>query len=197
MPVIRKSSNAFRDKLPTPIRTLADMFFPSDELPMDTVAAPMMIAGRAAKGLVNGIKGFTLPDGKIAKPFADGVNRIVEGDDAVRALAKMKESTSKELSRLPMPPSVSHPTHLPDVAVPIQDSLDTNMAAGAKSIGKWQNGRSNGGRKAKANETIVRDMRDLYDNKGWTLNDINRRYKEFSQPAVLEIVKRHTWAKVK
>lgn len=152
---------------------------------------------RAAKGLVKGIKGWSLPDGKVARPVSDGVNRIFEGDDAAKALYRMQEPVSKEFARNPMPPAVSHPSHLPDVSVPIPDSLDTNVAAGFPSVGKWQTGRNQAAKRTvKANETIVRDMRALYDT-GLKVGDIKRLYPDFNESSISEIVRRLTWARVK
>ena len=197
MPVMKKPVSQTPKSIPAPLRTLIDAFFPADDLGLDSVAAPLMAAGKAAKGLVNGVKGFALPDGKLTRVTADGVHRITEGIDAAKALKKMEIPTARANRESGFVPSVSHASHLDDVKVPIADSLDTDMATGAASVGKWQNNvNPTAKRNTKINPTIVKDIRALYET-GSPIHEINRLYPDLSQATISEVAKRLTWARVK
>ena len=54
-PVLPKRPNPFMEALPESVRGLVETFFPSDELPLDSVAAPLMTIGR---GIGRGVQGL-------------------------------------------------------------------------------------------------------------------------------------------
>lgn len=157
-------------------------------LPTNPVEAlmpsPMMAGGRAAKGLVKGIKGFLLPDNKVAVPDVAGTTRILEGDQAMRALKKMEPKSIADI------PSVRSANQLGDVSNPIPDSLDTNMAPGAPIIAdtKVNSGRTAAIKRAKLTADQVWKIRELHD-RGWKNSDI-MDYTGVDATTVSEVKKR-------
>lgn len=138
---------------------------PSD--PVDIFAPSPMMAG--AKGFGKGIRGFLLPDNKVVQPDVEGTARILEGDQAMRALERLKPKSVADV------PSVRQAAELSDVAVPIQDSIDTNMAPGAPILRNTQAtnfGREAAIKRAKLTADQVYKIRELHE-RGWKTGDIS------------------------
>lgn len=148
--------------------------FPSD--PQDALSpSPMMAAGKqAAKGLVKGIQGFSLPEGKAVRPDAEGVFRVLEGDQALQSLKQMETKPTHRINRESgFVPTVASTKELSDVAVPIADSLDTDMAPSAPIIADTRKnfGREAAIKKSKLTADVIYKIRELHD-RGWSTKDI-------------------------
>ena len=160
---------------------------------------PMMAAGkRAAKGLVKGIQGFELPGGRVARPDAEGVHRIIEGDQALENLKQMQRRLVHQTNRESgFVPSVAGPSELSDVAVPIPDSLDTEMAHPTKLLGAFNKQQNLGVRRTnQLNESMVRDLRDRAA-RGYKLDELYALHPEVPPRTIYSAIKGHTWNRVK
>lgn len=201
----RKPLDAFKPKQPLPsdrrMDELVGKFGPKQQKPVtvepDVPQPPR--PKRAAPGYVNGIQGFALPDGRIVTPDVTGVNRIVEGDDALRSLQRMVgPSIRRQNVESAAVPTVSGADELSDVAVPIADSLDTNMAPGAPLMGKWGGASMDPLLKktAKVSHQDILAIRQLYDG-GMRPQEIAAQYPGLSVASVDAIARRHSYPKVK
>lgn len=150
---------------------------------------------RAAKGLTGGVQGFQLPDGKIARPDAEGVNRILEGNDAMKALQRIKQPIARQNAESGFAPTVSSPEELPDVAVPIADSLDTDMA-NPPLLGDSERAYQLSSRRNKLSVQDVKEIRQLYET-GSPISELSKLYPNVTTPALHAIIKGESWAKVK
>lgn len=210
MPITRKPSTPatpYRDQLAAPYepglddspagaalkafaKHLMDSFTPTEtDLPL------MGMAGRAPR-----MKGFTGPGGKVIQT-TDQLGRPItpvthEGEAAARALTRMtKGGINKQLLTSGEVPTVSDPSHLSDVAVPIADSLDT--AATPKMPLLQQVDRQSGASKSKAKLSAddVWKIRELYD-AGTPMTMIARLFPQVNPGTISEAARRASYAKL-
>ena len=176
----------------------ADIFLPgADELPMVGMAGGGLRP--PPKGLRPGsIRGFVLPDGKVAQPDAEGTARIVEGDAAIKSLQKMVARPHSAINRESgFVPAIGGADELSDVKVPIADSLDTPMAPGAPLSGKWDTQAAHMARRSKLSEQDVRKIRELYETGAKTVTELQAMYPDVAKQSIAETARRLNFPRIK
>ena len=176
------AGNGFMDLLNrTPLGLLMDF-----NNPLEAASPPL---GRVPKR----IRGFRLPDGKIALPDVEGVHQIVDESPHFNKPGYIRTNTESGFA-----PSVTDPSHLSDVSVPIADSLDTAATPKLPLVGKHSAQQSDPLKRRTT--SVTRDdiltIRDLYS-RGWTPADIKAyKFQHLSDGTVTEIARRLSFAKV-
>ena len=176
------AGNGFMDLLNrTPLGLLMDF-----NNPLEAASPPI---GRMPKR----IRGFRLPDGKIALPDVTGTHRIVPESPHFN-----KKSYNRTHTESGFAPSVTDPAHLPDVAVPIADSLDTAATPKLPLVGSHS--AQQGDPLKRRSTTVTRDdiltIRDLYG-RGWSVADIKSyKFPHLNDATIAEIGRRASFPKV-
>lgn len=152
------------------------------------------LSGQTAKPRQARFKGFELPDGKIALPDVEGNHQIVD-----RPPSFGRKPTGQVNRESGFAPAVTDPAHLPDVAVPIADSLDTAATPKLPLTGRHSGVTQDPlkSRRAKVTRDDIMMIRNLYS-LGWGPSDIQAyKFGHLDSSTISEIARNLIYTKVK